>query len=59
MIAATIDTICLIFYGVSNACDPTLSGMTFSSPYVNITNGDSWRLTHTVAIGNSCNCGTI
>jgi hypothetical protein len=62
MIASTMAIICLIDYAVSNACDPKLSGMTFYSPYVYyIPNSGylSWKLTHTVATGDSCNCGTI
>jgi hypothetical protein len=60
MIAATMAIICLIFYGVSNACDPTLSGMTFNSPYVYyMPGGSDFKITHTVATGNVCHCGTI
>ena len=59
MIASFMAIICLIFFGVSNACDPTLSGMTFYSPYIYTMPGSDWQLTHTAATGNSCNCGTI
>ena len=62
MISSIGAIICLIIYGVSsNACDPTLSGMSFSSPYINYMRYAyiNALITHPVATGNECNCGTI
>jgi hypothetical protein len=54
--------ILLIIYVASATCDPTLSGMSFGSPYIFYIDSYYWHVTdiwHSVAKGNECGCGTI